>query len=293
MLRFKLINFQALLEFLCCFFFGALILYLVLSQKYLFYVTPRMKPYLYFTAIIMFLWGLSSLPKLLTFKYKIRSSHCFVLAIPALLIMLPHSQLKSSDIDSYGNSGIASFSDASKQNTNASSENLQSISSESPDYTETTDNSEALETENSSDTSYSEADVYSPKLGGLDTENKKIVISDEEYGMWMTEIYSNMYSYDGYSIELTGFVYKDEGFLENEFSPSRLMMTCCTADLTPAGLLCKYDKANELEENSWVKVTGNIFIGSYEYEGSTYYEPEINLAGIEEAEEVPGYVYPY
>ena len=51
--RIRAFNPQALLESLCCGFFAGLLAYLVRSEKYLSYVTPRMKPYLYFSAVVM------------------------------------------------------------------------------------------------------------------------------------------------------------------------------------------------------------------------------------------------
>lgn len=75
--------------------------------------------------------------------------------------------------------------------------------------------------------------------------------------------------------------------------PARLLMTCCVADLTPAGLICKYDKASGLEADSWVTVEGTLFIGQYEYEGKKYDDPQIHVTKITPAEAVDGYVYPY
>ncbi len=71
------------------------------------------------------------------------------------------------------------------------------------------------------------------------------------------------------------------------------MMSCCVADLAPAGLLCKYDKAPELEADSWVTVEGTFFIAEYEYGGAPYNDPQISVTKITPAEEVEGYVYPY
>lgn len=135
---------------------------------------------------------------------------------------------------------------------------------------------------------------YSPDLPGLDEANKKITVSNDDFGVWVPEIYMNMEKYKDYTIVITGFVFKDSEMLkENEFVPGRLMMTCCVADLSLAGILCKYDEAFQLEQDSWVTVEGTIFIEEFEYDGQKYIEPQIEVTKITPAEAVAGYVYPY
>lgn len=87
---------------------------------------------------------------------------------------------------------------------------------------------------------------------------------------------------------MTGSVFKVPEVLEDdEFVPARLMMTSCTADPEPVGLVCQYDKASDLEEDSWVTVEGTLFINQ------TYGEPDLVVTKITPAKEVEGYVYPY
>ena len=94
---------------------------------------------------------------------------------------------------------------------------------------------------------------------------------------------------------MTGFVFKDpEITKKDEFIPARLAMTCCVADLSPSGLFCKYARASELKENSWVTVEGTIFMAKIKYDDGQYYDdPQISVTKITPAEEVDGYVYPY
>jgi putative membrane protein len=71
------------------------------------------------------------------------------------------------------------------------------------------------------------------------------------------------------------------------------MMTCCVADLSLTGVVCKYDRASQLEQESWVTVEGTLFIGEYEFDGQKYNEPQIEVTKVVPAEAVEGYVYPY
>ena len=65
-------------------------LYLVRSGRYLSYVTPKLAPYLCFSAAVMVVWALSSLGRVFRIQYRKHIAHCFVLAIPLLLLLLPH-----------------------------------------------------------------------------------------------------------------------------------------------------------------------------------------------------------
>jgi putative membrane protein len=111
-LRARAFNPQVFLEVVCYAAFAALMFYLLQTDKYLTYVTPRMKPYLYFSAVVMVLWAAAGVLRVLRPQNKTRSVHCFTLVIPILLFLLPHSQLSTSDL-SYNYAGDNLFSGAS------------------------------------------------------------------------------------------------------------------------------------------------------------------------------------
>ena len=75
---------------------------------------------------------------------------------------------------------------------------------------------------------------------------------------------------------------------ETEFIPARLLMVCCAADLVPYGLVCRYDKISELENGTWLTVTGTLAVR--DYRGSP--EPQIDVEKLEPAEAVDAYLYP-
>lgn len=247
----KVVNPQVCLESICCVTFAALMLYLVSTGSYQSYVTPRMAPYFYFTSAVMALWALGGLFRLFRPRHRIRATHCFVLAIPALLLLLPHSPINSADLSGgYFISGAPS---------------------------------DLREDESASD------------LPGLDVNNRKIIVSNDDFGLWFFELYSNADKYRGYTITMTGFVFKDPEIVKkDEFVPARLAMTCCVADLSPVGLLCEYDGASGLKENSWVTVEGTIFTVKIKYDdGQGYDEPHISVTKIIPALKADGYIYPY
>ena len=245
---------QALLEAACCLSFAAMILYLAVTGGYLPYVPPRCAWYLYFTVGVMAIWGIFGLLRRTRSVQRMRTAHCLTLAIPILLLLLPHSAVTSSSLSS-GYVGAT--------NPGTTTQQAQQLPSQSePAY---------------------------GSLTGLDEANKTITVSDSEFYLWISALYENPQKYDGYHIRMTGYVFRDSTQMkDNEFVPARLMMTCCVADLTPVGLLCQYDKTGELKADSWVTAEGTLH---YEdYQGSP--EPQITVTAITPAKEVVGYLYP-
>lgn len=282
----KAFNPQIFLEFLCYSIFGGLICYLIFSKKYLLYVTPRMEPYLYFTAVIMGIWAAAGIVRLFRPRYKVRLSHCYVLVIPILLLLIPHSPLNASD--------LAGNFTAANASGNMPKETLSESTAGSPEDFSVNEGEQWEDNSLAGSEEDTVSDSYFSGLTGLDEVNKKITVSDEEFGLWLTEFSINMEKYEGYTVVMTGYVFKDPEFMNNdEFAAARLMMSCCVADLAPAGLIFKYDKADQLEPDSWVSVEGTLSIGQYEYEGQMYDEPQVLVTNITPAEEVEGYVYSY
>lgn len=299
----KAFNSQAFLEFLCFFIFGGLLLYLAKSGKYLSYVTPRMEPYIYFASIVMGIWALTGFCRLFRPQHRLRSSHCLVVGIPILLLLLPHSPLTTSNLTgNYSNKNAFSASAGqelySKPDEASLEDNIDQTDTSSPaeDELSSTDTtvSDTVDTAVADAQSAIPEEQASVVLPGLDTANKKIIVSNDDFSMWLTEIYINIEKYTGYTIDITGYVFKNpEYYNDDEFVPARLMMSCCVADLVPVGLTCEYDNVSELEEGSWVTVEGILHVGQYEYDGEQYEEPQISVTQITPAEEVSDYVYPF
>lgn len=291
----KAFNSQVFLETLCNFIFAALVIYLLNSGNYLLYVTPRLRPYLIFAAILASVWALYGLSRLFRPQHLIRSAHCFVLMIPVLLLLLPHGTMSAADISTgYTGAGALipdSSGGISSGQPSSPNQNSGYIADSSPDAESSSPDDTALPQDDGSSSSDVAASPYVADIhGGLDEKNKKITISNEDFYPWIAEIYSNIDKYAGYQITVTGFVFKgQEYFEENEFVPARLAMTCCTADLSPVGLLCKYDKVAELESEQWITVEGVLHKGQYNGQD----EPQLTVTNITPAEEVEGYVFPY
>lgn len=305
-MRSKTLNAQAVIEGLTFLTFGALTLYLVISDKYLSYVTPRMKPYLYFTAFIMLLWAVISLIKTLKPQHVSRMGHCFVLVIPFLLFLLPHTSVNTSDLSK---NYISGGNNILLDNNNSSFFAINSADTSSilpPQQNEDALNDAAASSSScqsslaGQDGISSEADVSdaslentdaqaAASLTGLDTAHRTITITDKEFYHWLNEIFSHTEKYVGYEVTIKGYVYREpENMEKDEFVAARSMMTCCVADLVPCGIICKYNDAAALKVDSWFTVRGSVVVGKYQGEE----QPQIAVKELIPAEEVDGYIYP-
>jgi putative membrane protein len=116
-----------------------------------------------------------------------------------------------------------------------------------------------------------------------------IRIEEATYLEASTSIDLFMRPFQGKSIEIGGFVYRQDDMTDTQFVVARLAMECCSADSTPYGFLVEWPEASVLPEDSWVTVKGTI--GKSHYGG-------LEIITIQAAAVVPmampetPYVYP-
>lgn len=105
---------------------------------------------------------------------------------------------------------------------------------------------------------------FGSKVQEILTDNT-IDLNDNNMVLWINELNTNPQKYIGKKIRYTGYVYKSgEGFTADEFLPGRDMMWCCAADIQVIGVLCRYQNASTLKENSWVKISGTLSATTYQ-----------------------------
>ncbi|MEL3972503.1 TIGR03943 family protein [Rossellomorea oryzaecorticis] len=96
------------------------------------------------------------------------------------------------------------------------------------------------------------------KLKELMGKQDKIIVRDEQYIQTLSVVDESLDEYVGKEIQLTGFVYKDEGFAEDELVISRFTVTCCVADASVYGILARDGDLGKLEPDTWINVSGII-----------------------------------
>lgn len=286
-LKGKGLNLEALTECACYLIFGILLYRLTVTGTYLNYVTPRMKPYLYGLSALMVLWAAVNGRNLFRPRYKSRLKRCLVLVIPILLLLVPPSSPASGAMVK----SISSANLTSKPSGGYESQANETVPAaddyafygqdelEKPD--ESTDESQEVSVQQLPD------QAPSFKSKGLNEETRTITIADEDFSTWVNELNMNPDKYEGYTVIIKGFVFLNmEDRRENEFALVRLSMWCCSADLSPIGLITEFTGNLSFQENDWVTVRGTLAIkDGY---------PTMEADKIEAAEKpVEEYVYPY
>ncbi|TCN24990.1 TIGR03943 family putative permease subunit [Mesobacillus foraminis] len=121
-------------------------------------------------------------------------------------------------------------------------------------------------------------------------ENSEVIkLNDRIYSSFFEEISTDVNKYKGRKIELTGFVYKEEGFNGNQLVISRFLITHCVADAGIIGFLSEFRDASRLKKDSWINAEG--IIGVTTYKGALL--PYIKVTNWQEiAEPKKPYLYP-
>lgn len=96
-------------------------------------------------------------------------------------------------------------------------------------------------------------------------------------------------AFNGQSVDVSGFVYREPSMGEDEFMVSRFTMSCCVADAYPIGMPVRSGAASEIATGAWVRVRGEV-LGDY-FQGE--FAPTISADAIDLIEEpAQPYLYP-
>jgi len=114
-----------------------------------------------------------------------------------------------------------------------------------------------------------------------DVKADVIEISPDAYGIWYIDALDKEDRYEDKVVEFTAMVLKSPEFPKNYFVPGRMAMTCCEADMTFLGFICKAREARSLETGKWVKVRAKIayeFWQDYDGVGPVLYAESVEPA---------------
>ncbi|TVY06943.1 TIGR03943 family putative permease subunit [Paenibacillus cremeus] len=132
-------------------------------------------------------------------------------------------------------------------------------------------------------------EVYA-KLGMQLYKKDTIQVKEQGFMEILTAVDLYMDAFVGKKMEISGFVYREEGMPQNQFVVSRLAMSCCSADASPYGVLVESPIAKEFTKDTWVKLTG--VIGKTTHDGNEIMKIDAKSIGKIKASDTP-YVYPY
>lgn len=89
-------------------------------------------------------------------------------------------------------------------------------------------------------------------------EGNEIVFNENNYIHYLEDLGSNLNKHTGKKIKIAGFVLKKDNEKKDEFVVSRMLINCCAADSQVLGITVKYDKANTLKDDDWIKIEGVV-----------------------------------
>ncbi|MBT2638587.1 TIGR03943 family protein [Bacillus sp. ISL-39] len=232
-----------------------------------------------------------SLKKLLSYS---------IIVLPLLTgFFLPAKVLDSSIADKKGAMLSIAGSSKSGKSSQAASETTEQADSEGTgeagqpseesDYQsdESADIPEGTETATGYENQMTD-EQYNKKMKVLET-GSPIIFNDSIYSSYYEAISSNIDKFQGRKVSLYGFVYKEEGFAQDQLVVSRFLVTHCVADASIIGFLSEFPDAAAIEKDTWIKIEGVIETGSY----MDTPIPLVKVSKWEKAEEpeVP-YLYP-
>ena len=109
-----------------------------------------------------------------------------------------------------------------------------------------------------------------------------IEIGVDDYAIWYRDLTENPDNYEGKTVKVLVRALTRKKLPSKTFIVGRHVMTCCIEDTQFAALVCQYDKANTVVNDSWITLTAKIhykFHVAYKQKG-----PVLTCVELEEAE---------
>jgi putative membrane protein len=94
-------------------------------------------------------------------------------------------------------------------------------------------------------------------------QSPTIEMNDYVYASYYEEMSKDIHKFKGRQIELKGFVYKEEGFEQNQLVISRFLITHCVADASIIGFLSELPEASSLKEDTWIEAKGVLDVTTF------------------------------
>ena len=100
---------------------------------------------------------------------------------------------------------------------------------------------------------------------------------------------ADLAEFDGREAQLLGFVYQESDYPADVFLLARITLSCCVADASAIGLPVRWDGADSLAADTWLRVNGRFQLGFFGEEQL----PILLAEAIEEVEPpAQPYLYP-
>lgn len=115
-----------------------------------------------------------------------------------------------------------------------------------------------------------------------DVKADKIVIEDDDFGIWYVDASDHPEFYQDKIIEFKAQLARPKGMPEDMFVPVRKIMTCCADDMQYYGYPCKAGKKMSMPKNPWMKLRVRYSFESLQRIGDM--QPVLYLVDMEPTE---------
>ena len=99
-----------------------------------------------------------------------------------------------------------------------------------------------------------------------DIEAPTIVIKDNDYAVWYSDIMSEAGKYHGKTVKFKAVIAQRPELPNNVFAVGRFIMTCCEADKEFCWFVALYNKYYSIQGERWVYITADITVQHHETE---------------------------
>ena len=85
-----------------------------------------------------------------------------------------------------------------------------------------------------------------------------VEIGDDDYAEWYRDMSEEPKKYEGKTVRFKCRALVRKKMPEHSFIVGRHVMTCCVQDIQFAGLVCQWDNADTVKDDSWIVLTAKI-----------------------------------
>ena len=92
----------------------------------------------------------------------------------------------------------------------------------------------------------------------FDIDAPIVEIGDDDYAEWYRDMSEEPKKYENKTVRFKCRALVRKKMPEHSFIVGRHVMTCCVQDIQFAGLVCQWDKANTIQDDTWLLLTARI-----------------------------------
>ena len=92
----------------------------------------------------------------------------------------------------------------------------------------------------------------------FDIDAPVVDIGDDDYAVWYRDMSEEQKKYEGKTVRFKCRALVRKKMPDHTFIVGRHVMTCCVEDIQFAGLVCQWDKADTVKDDTWIILTARI-----------------------------------